>query len=74
MSAPRGMVHPKDVVRVLDDPHYGYSPVGHVEKVCGKLAKVIFDKPIAGREHEWRLVKELEVVDLEKWEAMISDA
>jgi hypothetical protein len=63
-----------DTVRVLDDPSWGYAPIGHVFELKEKWVRVALDDPDRwGRPYAWFPAHELEVVDIGAWEAAISD-
>lgn len=67
-------MNPNDIVRVLDDPLYGWAPIGSVDQIVGPWVRVKLDDPgFFGREHSWFTYLELEVVDIAKWEAAIND-
>ena len=63
-----------DVVRVLDDPSWGYGPIGHVFLMTGGWVKVALDAPQDGEAYFWFQESELEVVDVGKWERATEDA
>ena len=68
-----------DVVRVLDDPSWGYGPIGHVFLMTSGWVKVALDEPVrASRTYDgayfWFQESELEVVDVGKWEKATEDA
>lgn len=63
-----------DVVRVLEDPLYGWAPIGSVDEMKEGWVRVRLDDPgYWGRSFTWLREHELEVVDIAKWEKAIKD-